>query len=146
MDCELCGRRASGRAEIEGTSVAVCESCSKFGKKVYEEKAVQIRDRPKAQSPEEIYFVPNISSLVKQKRESLSLTREQLAEKILERVNVIERIEKGARPEKSVAKKLEKFFRIQLISSAEPGKSAFVKGTSEALTLGDVVTVRKRKK
>jgi putative transcription factor len=146
MDCELCGRRASGKAEVEGTIIAVCDACSGFGKKIYEEKPVKIKDRPLPKSPEEVYFVSGFPSLIRQKRESLSLTREQLAEKIKEKVNVVERIEKGARPEKSVAEKLEKFLGIKIISFMESEKTVFNRSSPESLTFGDVVTVKKRKK
>ncbi len=146
MDCELCGRKASGRAEVEGTSVSVCDSCARFGKKIFEDKPLVIKDKPKPRSPEEVYFIPNAGYIVKQKRESLGLTREQLAAQIKEKVGVIEHLERGMRPQKFVAEKLEKFLKIRLFSSIESEKASFEKGSSEPLTLGDVATVRKRKK
>jgi ribosome-binding protein aMBF1 (putative translation factor) len=45
-----------------------------------------------------------------------------------------------------VAEKIERFLGIRLISSMEAEKSEFNKSASEPLTLGDVVTVKKRKK
>jgi ribosome-binding protein aMBF1 (putative translation factor) len=73
MDCELCGKRASGKARVEGTVISVCDSCSRFGEKIFESKTVEIREKPRIRSPEEVYFVQNFPSLIKQKRESLGM-------------------------------------------------------------------------
>jgi len=146
MDCELCGRRATGKAKIEGTIVSVCDSCSGFGQAVYEAKPVKMPGRPKMRAPEEVYFVDNFPALIRKRREELSLTRQELAGKIKEKASVIERIEGGARPEKSIAEKLERFLGVRLMSSADAEKTTVTKKSAEPLTLGDVVTVRKRKK
>ncbi len=146
MECELCGRRAEGKARIEGTVVSVCSGCSRFGEKIYEEKSVQLPSKPKYKQPEEVYFVDNFSALIREKRESLSLTRGQLAEKIREKASAIERLENGLRPEKHVAEKLGKFLGIKLISSVDSERTIIQNKPSISLTLGDVVTVKKRKK
>ncbi len=146
MDCELCGRHATGKAKIEGTVVSVCDSCSKFGQAVHEAKPVKMPDRPKMRAPEEVYFVDNFPAVIRRGREELSLTRQELAGKIKEKVSVIERIEGGSRPEKAVAEKLERVLGIRLMSSVDAEKIVIQKKTLEPLTLGDVVTVRKRKK
>ncbi|MBI4170093.1 MAG: TIGR00270 family protein [Candidatus Aenigmarchaeota archaeon] len=146
MECELCGRRAEGKARIEGTVVSVCRECSKFGEAVSEAKPVKLPDKPRHRQPEEVYFVDNFSAVIREKREFLSLTREQLAEKIREKASVIERLEKGARPEKHVAEKLERVLGVRLISSAAAEKTIIEKKSSEPLTLGDIVTIKKKKK
>ncbi len=146
MDCELCGRRAEGKARIEGTVVSVCGACARFGEAIYEAKPVKIPDKPRYRQPEEVYFVDNLAAVVKNAREDMNLAREELAERIKEKSSVIERIEKGMRPEKHVVEKLERVIGVRLISSAEAEKTIIEKKSSEPLTLGDVVTIKKKKK
>jgi putative transcription factor len=146
MDCELCGKKAVGKAVVENTVVSVCENCSSMGKIVHEERKVRMPDKKRIQAPDEIYFVPNFASVVKNARESLSLSREALAERIKEKSNIIDHIEKGSRPEKHVAQKLEKILKVRIISSIESERISNEKRPSDPLTLGDIVTIRKRKK
>ena len=146
MECELCGRAASGKARVEGTIVSVCDSCASMGERIYEAAPVRLPDKPRTTSPEEVYFVNNFSSVAKNARESHALTREQLAEKIKERISTIERIEKGLRPEKRVAEKLQRVLGVKLMASADAERSIVAQKSSEPLTLGDIVTIKKRKK
>jgi putative transcription factor len=146
MDCELCGRRAEGRAKVEGSIIAVCGSCAAFGEKIYEAKPVKLQDKPKAHAPDEIYFISNFSSVIKDARESKSLSREQLAAKIKEKVTILERIEHGLRPEKHIAEKIEHELGIRIITSMDSERSVAHESSSEPLTLGDIVTIRQRKK
>ncbi len=146
MECELCGRPAAGKARIEGTIISVCAACARFGQPIYEAKPVKLPDRPRQKAPEEVYFVNNLAAAVKNAREGMNLTREELAGKIREKSSVIERIEKGSRPEKHVVEKLERFLGVQIISSVEAEKSVIQKKSSIPLTLGDIVTIKKRKK
>lgn len=146
MECELCGRRAEGKAKIEGTVVSVCGSCAGFGQPVYESKPVKLPDKPRYREPEEVYFVDNLGAVVKKQREKLGLSKDQLAGKIKEKTSVIDRIEKNMRPETHVVGKLERVLGIRLMASAEAEKTITEKKSSEPLTLGDVVTIKKKKK
>lgn len=146
MDCELCGRPAAGKARVEGTVISVCNSCSRFGEAVREQRAVSMPGRPKMKPPEDVYFVDNFPAAVRKRREELSLTRQELAGELKEKVSVVERIEGGSRPEKAVAEKLERVLGIRLMASAGAEKAAAAKKPVEPLTLGDVVTIRKKKK
>ncbi len=54
--------------------------------------------------------------LIKSKREQMGMTQEELAQKILERKNVLSNIERGELlPDINTAKKLEKVLNIKLI-------------------------------
>jgi uncharacterized protein (TIGR00270 family) len=146
MDCEICGRPAKGKARIEGTVVSVCGSCSAFGESIFESSPVKLPDRPRQAAPEEVFFVPDFPAKIKSERERKSLSKEQLASAIKERASVIDRIEKGMRPERRVAEKLEKFLGIRLMRSIDAEKTVSKGGHAEDLTLGDIAVVKKRKK
>jgi len=146
MDCELCGKKATGRARIEGAIIDVCDSCASMGQIIYEPKPVEMRKRPQPAAPEEIVFDRDFSSIISSARQKRSLSREQLAEQIKEKVAVIERIEKGLRPEKKVAQKLERFLGVRIMGSPESEKTVFKENHASDVTLGDIATVRKRKK
>ncbi len=79
------------------------------------------RDNPKKiyRKPENIEnldIVEDYARLIKSKREQMGMTQEELAQKILERKNVLSNIERGELlPDINTAKKLEKVLNIKLI-------------------------------
>jgi putative transcription factor len=145
MECELCGKESKlAKAKVEGVVVSVCENCASFGERVLEAKPVQMREKPKIVIEESV-IDPKFAEKIKNARESMKLTREQLAEKIKEKLSVIEHIEHGMRPTDIVAKKIERLFGIKLLGYS--GKEYIQPAQKPAeLTLGDVVEIRQRKK
>jgi putative transcription factor len=64
--------------------------------------------------------IPDFHILVREARSKMGLTQEQLAEKILEKKNIISSIERGGYiPEIRTLRKLEKFLKIQLVEKIE---------------------------
>jgi len=144
MECELCGREATTRAKIEGTIISVCEQCAAMGERILEAKPVAMREKPKIVI-EQSEINPDFARIIRDAREAANLTREQLAEKVKEKLSTIERIEHGSRPTDIVARKLERMLNIKLLGFEE--KSFEQKKTKdEPLTLGDVVQIKVRKK
>jgi putative transcription factor len=144
MECELCGKKATAKAKIEGIVISVCENCAKLGERVLEAKPVQMREKPKIKI-EETTIDPNFAKIVKETRESLGIKREELAKRINEKLSVIERIEHGSRPTDKIARKLEKVLGIKLLDYEEK-EYRQTKTKDEPLTLGDVVKIKTRKK
>lgn len=142
MECEICGKAATRKALVEEALLSVCGACIKFGKEIKEEHLI----KPKSIYPvEELSLNPSFATIVKAKREAMQLSRDQLAGLIKEKSSVVERIERGMRPTKDVAKKLEHALKIKLLGY-EAAAAKLPKPKEIGVTLGDVAEVRVRKK
>ncbi|MCI6774690.1 MAG: multiprotein bridging factor aMBF1 [Methanobrevibacter boviskoreani] len=167
MDCEMCGQPIKGqpiRIKIDGATMDVCKECSKFG------KVQKVPRRPKyvqknkksgknnsnnnknnySRRPEEPTdeLIENYGKVVRQGREAQHLSREQLGEKVFEKVSVIAKIEsEKMEPDIKTAKKLEKALNINLIEKVEPLDLETMKNISSgANTIGSIVKFKKSKK
>jgi putative transcription factor len=143
MECEMCGRRGQlMRAEIEGSVLSVCSDCASFGKRVDVRSEVRSR-RPLTIENKSIN--PDYAKIIRSARVSAVLSIEQLSEKIGEKANVVERVEKGMRPTDALAKKLEKALNVRLFGFAEQDvQIQRRKDTSQSL--GDIAVIRHKKK
>ena len=142
IECEICGRNATAKARIEGAILNVCPTCLRFGSEVRISSERKII--PKQKDIIEDAINPDFSVIIKERRESLRLTREQLAKRINEKVSVIERVEHGMKPNTKLRKKLESALKIDL--SYEEEKVRLAPQKSEEYTLGDAAQIRMRKK
>ncbi|MBS3053169.1 MAG: TIGR00270 family protein [Candidatus Aenigmarchaeota archaeon] len=141
-ECETCGANSAlVRAVIEDTYLNVCKRCAKLGNVL--EGPVQVVPKKdfEIHVPE---IAPDFKDMIKSARSSKQITRKELAERIGEKESVIARVEKGIRPPKHVASKLEKTLGIDL-AYEEHDQKIFVQKTEE-ITLGDVLEIRVRKK
>lgn len=130
MLCEVCGKKAPNPlvAEIEGAELTVCSDCASLGKvlrsAIREKKqfAPNIEQRaaftPKPFKAPEIQpaeLIEDYGNAVKNAREKLGWTREELAKKVFEKESVLQRVEAGQlEPDHSLLKKLEKTLNISL--------------------------------
>ncbi len=142
MECEMCGKTVprTQRVMVDSAVLNLCDSCSRFGKpldKKPEKLTVKYESpRPRSYVPqkkampahrpvrkpaanlEEVEVVPDYPEIVKEAREKLTWTQEELALKILEKKNTVAKIERGElRPSVKLARKLEKLLDIRLIES-----------------------------
>ena len=63
-------------------------------------------------------MVPEYAQIVREARERLSWTQEDLASKLLEKKNVLSKVERGElQPDIKLARKLEKLLDIRLLES-----------------------------
>ncbi len=133
--CEICGIQIIDNPMsvfVEGNVLRVCKSCSKRGKPSTENQKSQIRvpTRPKkTATPNKITFkdstilVDNFSELIRKSRMKSGLTHEQLGLLIKERASLLRKIESGSlKPEDQLAKKLERYFRINLYTEVDSGE------------------------
>lgn len=118
MECELCSRPAQlVKAEVEGTLLSVCNSCTGFGRKV----EAKIVDMPKKKPAElgESSINPDFAKIIKNARGKLGMNLEELGKKISEKASVLERVERGMRPTDALARKLEKALKIKMLGYQE---------------------------
>ncbi|RLJ02202.1 MAG: TIGR00270 family protein [Candidatus Aenigmatarchaeota archaeon] len=142
MECEICGSSpARRRAEIEGVELIVCDECVSLGTEIKEPKVTQ---KGRKEVPEiEESITPEYPSRIRIARESLGLTREELARRIHEKESVISRLESGSMmPPLSLARKLEKELRIILVLKEEKSEVHIPEKPKPRITIGDVVEVR----
>ncbi len=164
MRCEVCGRKIHTdpiTAVIEGAKLTVCLECSKHGKivteDVYAPKITPTVKTPahtpvsmqkkKIEAKVEITqeIVQDYSTKIRQAREKLSLTHEDLGKKINEKSSVIGKLETGKMtPNNILATKLEHALKIKLLTPITEEKTATLptpKTISREMTLGDLIQI-----
>jgi putative transcription factor len=149
---------------IEGAKLAVCIRCSKLGKIYYEEpkpKGSIPKSRPvrlplrvqtrKVQGPTaetSLELVEDFDSKIRQAREKLALSHEELGKKINEKVSLLRKIETGKmKPDNRLAATLEHVLKVRLIVPAGEEKMPQAKmprPASRELTLGDLIQLDKK--
>jgi len=158
MICELCGKDVPRlhRVVIEGVIMNVCDDCAKFGKELKKNEVPKdvkyvppevIRERLERKQrrryrdiDEEEVLVEDYAERIRKARESMGLTQDELAKKILEKKTVISKLERGEmHPDDKLIKKLEKTLNIKL---KEKVSSVYRKDEKKAqgLTLGDLIS------
>ena len=141
------------RTEIEGSILTVCGACSKFGKVLSEvrtavkqskkEKTISTHNNAK----KELIFllVEDYAKKIKKQREYLGITQEEFAKKINEKVSILHQIETGKfTPSIKLSRKLEKTLNIKLVDQHEELHKDVTKPTSDELTIGDFIKIRKK--
>lgn len=151
MECDMCGKQAKFKALVEGSELFVCEQCAKFGKIMGEIRISQVdpkKQKTQAAVAEEKelmeILVQDYPELIKSKREELGLKQEDFAKKINEKASLIHKIESGHfEPNVELARKLEKFLKINLVEEHEEIHKKEAKKAAEGFTLGDFVKIKK---
>ena len=150
--CDMCGKEASlVLAEIEGTRLQVCSNCGSHGKvlkRISNPTPVRKNKRvtPASLDPETIQtLVENYGMRIKQAREKLNLTQEELGRKINEKTSLIHALESEHRePQIDRARKIEKFLHIQLIEERELKETTQEISEEGPLTIGDMIKIKKK--
>ncbi len=165
MFCEVCGREIIGkpaRALVERATLVVCKSCATLGTEL-----PGFPDRPPPRTPntvghstfrspieklpkavEETDLLEDYSRIIKEAREKMHLTRDELAFKAKEKATVLQKIELGKMlPTMKLTKELEHILRVKLLVPKEEEElpAALMKPSPKAeATLGDVALVRRK--
>jgi len=151
--CDLCGRPgARFKAKVAGAEAVVCDHCAALGTVIEEieeapkpsqVKRIEKQKKEIVVKTEEV--LEDIGSIVKGKREELGWTQEDLGKKISEQDSMIKRIEHGYIPDLHIAKKLEHALHAKLTELVTQSEQEYVQNRGGgALTLGDVMTVKKK--
>ena len=121
MQCEICGSEGPTKKIVfEGNTVFACEQCQSLGKLVEEPQQAKAFVRKATFEKTQVFdagldIVENYGSLVRNKRQKLGLTVEELAKKIYEKESILHKIENQKHvPSDAVLKKLENFLGISL--------------------------------
>ncbi len=164
MFCEVCGHEIvgkPGRALVEGATLVVCKSCAGLGTEL-----PGFPDRPRPRTPnmaghstfrppieklpkavEETDLLEDYSHIIKEAREKMHLSRDELAFKAKEKVTLIQKIELGKMlPTMRLTKELEHILRIKLlVPKEEELPAALMKPPPKVeATLGDIALVRRK--
>jgi putative transcription factor len=157
--CEICGAEISGlpqRIVIDRSTLDVCKSCARFGKPedkwtpvprkmVPVERAFIVkRPQPRDHFKDLVELVPEFGRKIRNAREALGMSPEQLGVRIKEKATLLKKIEReDISPEDEVRKKLEKELKIKLTDQASESR---VKAGSagRGLTLGDIASIKRK--
>ncbi|MCX8175825.1 MAG: multiprotein bridging factor aMBF1 [Candidatus Bathyarchaeota archaeon] len=157
MRCEVCGKPIQGKQYsiiIEGAKLITCEECSGYGSPVTLEKPVKKAEvKPQTTKragetqtdlDEDLILVENYGLRIKNVREKLGWSQEELALKMNEKASFISKIETGkVVPDLATIKRLEHVLKIRLTTKApKPLKvEEFKPKPDEKLTIGDIVSI-----
>lgn len=145
-NCELCGKETKLiRAEVEGIVLNVCQGCAKHGKAIRAPQAPKPSRRRTEAAPEIVEeLVTDYSDRIRKARERKGMTQEEFAKMLNEKESIVQKIENGTfRPTIDKAKKFQKILNISLIDATEETPVKIGKSKSEALTIGDILKVKK---
>lgn len=170
MRCEVCGRRIHGKPHkvmIEEAKLTVCRGCAKLGTILWEEtepKASTAKYKKTATPPTlstasrepqrilvdaTLELVDHFNAKIRQAREKLGISHEDLGKRIAEKASVLKKIETGKMvPDNKLTAKLEHALKINLLVPAKKEKITQVeaqKTPSRELTLGDLIKLDKSK-
>ena len=160
MFCEICGHEIvgkPGRSLVEGATLIVCQQCSSIGTRL-----PSFPDRPRRpviapahthapierlpKAVEESDLIEEYSRVIKEGREKLGISQQDLAFKAKEKLTVIQKIEIGKMlPTMRLSKELEHILRVRLLVPREelelPSPPRKV-SPPPVVTLGDVALVK----
>jgi len=164
--CEVCGQKIRGgpiTAEIESARLTVCVECSKHGRIVTQDEFTPkakplvkpsahvpvMTQKKKTEIKVEITqeIIQDYTAKIRQAREKLGLTHEELAKKINEKTSVIGKLETGKiQPSNILATKLEHALKIKLLTPITEEKAApqISKAANREQTLGDLIQFNKK--
>ncbi|WP_174447799.1 multiprotein bridging factor aMBF1 [Conexivisphaera calida] len=130
--CEVCGRPIYGKpylVMIEGVVMRVCDECARLGTPYNPQPQANVgstlsqrpvphpRERPREEDLEELVVAPDYNKLVKDARERMGLTQEELAAKVGVKTSVISKVESGRfRPDIPTARRLEGVLKIKILT------------------------------
>ena len=159
MQCEMCGKHKEPvelvYARVEGSLLKVCDSCARHGTfvrkvseviKQFEAQKAPQRTQVKVDEHEEM-VVNDYDVRIKHAREKKGLTQKEFAQEINEKESLIHKIETSTIDlNLNLARKIERYLGITLIEELTVSSvKAPSQSSSESLTLGDVITFKKRK-
>ncbi|MDP8022948.1 MAG: multiprotein bridging factor aMBF1 [Nitrososphaeria archaeon] len=123
MNCEICGKPIYGKPitiEVDGAYLKVCDECAKYGKVVNEKKKlgakeVNVNRVSRNQEEEEYELIDGYGRVIKEMREKMNLTQEQLGRKIGIKPSLLAKIEQEKiMPDYQTLRKIEFSLKVKL--------------------------------
>jgi len=124
----------------------VCRACKHHGVFIskYRAKKTAQKKARKIEEETEIDVVEDYNERIRKARKEFGMEQEDLAKKVNEKLSVIKKIEQGKmKPPEKLAKKLEKLLKIELLQTVKR-EHIETKLKTGALTLGDIVKIKKK--
>ncbi|HLC52107.1 MAG TPA: multiprotein-bridging factor 1 family protein [Candidatus Nanoarchaeia archaeon] len=145
VECEMCGSPSILKAKVEGVGLNVCKSCSKYGEIEISYHPPLSKNYLKEEEPP-MKLIDSFSKVLIKIRQNLGLTQEEFAKSLNERESIIAKWEKGnITPDLRTVRKLEKIIGTKLLEKDKTDSEINNSGSSsDELTLGDFIRVRKR--
>lgn len=164
MSCEICGRKiidSPSRIMVEGLQLMACHRCSGHGEKVkfdidkirsgmskrskIESRIRKANSRRFTDSLENLEIVEDYYRKIKEGRERMGISQEELAKYLKEKLSVVQKIEIGKIiPSIKISREIEHILKIKLLST--PKKETENKtqiNSNSALTIGDIIKLKK---
>ncbi len=166
MLCELCGAEVpwTKLVMVEGAAVNVCQKCERFssapavktkdGEVLLPDVAERLDTRDRRRKERDIYEVTgekelalDYSDRIRNARQKMGMSQEDLGKLINEKKGVIVNLENGSMaPNEKLIPKLERTLRISLREVVQSAGELKKADYSRGLTLGDFVKVKEKKK
>ncbi len=149
------------KVRVEGAKMLVCNNCQNLGQPYQDEAPVMpqrrtpssvrmLKSQRKApelpRGMEELEVAEDYSKLVRRKRMNLGLSQEELAQRVKEKLSVIQKIETGkVAPDTKLCRELEHELKVKLLIPREEVIAPKTAAPAE-VTLGDIIHVRGKAK
>jgi putative transcription factor len=126
LQCEVCGNPIHGElmsALIDGSILRVCNNCAKLGTPSTHRDVRIAPPQPRVmRSPplDELELRRDFNLLIKQARQKMGLSQEDLGRRINEKPSVIRLLESGKlKPSDNLARKFAHFLKIEVLVPSE---------------------------
>ena len=116
-ECDICGESpATKKIRLDSSVLTVCDRCTAVGTVIEmpQAKPSAVPVTSIVVGSEEI-VVEDFGKLIAQGRLKLGLKQDELANKLNEKLSVVQAAESGRRLDINLARKFEKLFRIKLV-------------------------------
>ncbi len=123
MNCEICGKPIYGKPitiEVDGAYLKVCDECAKYGKIVHEKRKFESKNEnalkaSRYQTEDEYELVDGYGRIIKEMREKMNLTQEELGRKIGIKPSLLAKIEQEKiLPDYQTLRKIEFSLKVKL--------------------------------
>ncbi|MBI5797309.1 TIGR00270 family protein [Candidatus Woesearchaeota archaeon] len=161
--CEMCGYGTLQlhKSIVEGSIMLLCDKCVRFGEVIelkrpaddivnkrldfYKTSRFASASVAGKVLPEDDLIVSDYAPKVKRAREKSGKTQEEIALALAEKVSILQKVESGhMAPPMKLARKLEQFFKIELIKKAEKTVENFdTPESAGSFTIGDAIKFKK---
>ncbi|MEM2127201.1 MAG: multiprotein bridging factor aMBF1 [Candidatus Bathyarchaeia archaeon] len=154
MRCEVCGREIRGpplRRIIEGGRLTVCSQCARFGDEEWTPTPPKPPQKGRGSAGdlskiEDITLVEDYGMRIKEARERMNMTVEELARRIGEKESVIKKLEKEELvPNEALVQKLRRTLKVELLVPEERGFKISSSKPVEGRRLGDLLKLKEEK-
>lgn len=151
MRCEVCGREIRGqplRRVIEGGRLTVCPQCARFGDEEWTPTPPKPPQRGRGSTGdlsrlETLTLVEDYGRRIREARERMNMTIEELARRIGEKESVIKNLEREELvPSEALIQKLRRALKVELLVPEETEFRVSSPKPVEGRRLGDLLKIK----